>query len=274
MKTLKRMRSSVIFRAWMATRKHLPASVYYEDDGDATILVSYPKSGNTWMRFIIANLMRPDDEVNFGNIDKILPDIGRVSTASVRHLQQPRIIKSHSAFNPAFKRIIYVVRDPRDVFISEFYYHKKYGRLPSDAKLDDFINYFLRGSLTPVSYGNWQSHVASWLALPEGPESLWVRYEDLCGPKAATIITKVGTQLNLKVTEKAVLRALANSSSDRMKKFEKDSRWASEKKAQSNKTIPFVREARSGQWVDALSKETAKRIEDEWGLQMRQLGYL
>jgi hypothetical protein len=41
----------------------------YPDD---TLLVSYPRSGNTLTRF--ANLLHPDVEVSFANIERLIPD--------------------------------------------------------------------------------------------------------------------------------------------------------------------------------------------------------
>ena len=38
-----------------------------------TFLVSYPKSGNTWARFLLGNLLEPDSPVSFKNIEKIIP---------------------------------------------------------------------------------------------------------------------------------------------------------------------------------------------------------
>ncbi len=32
------------------------------------LLASYPKSGNTWLRFLIANLRHPDQAVGLGNL--------------------------------------------------------------------------------------------------------------------------------------------------------------------------------------------------------------
>ena len=43
----------------------------YADD---TFIVSYPRSGNTWTRFLIANLLHPEVEVGFANIDSFVPD--------------------------------------------------------------------------------------------------------------------------------------------------------------------------------------------------------
>ena len=44
----------------------------YPDD---TLVVSYPRSGNTWTRFLIANLRYPNLEVDFTNIEKLIPDM-------------------------------------------------------------------------------------------------------------------------------------------------------------------------------------------------------
>jgi hypothetical protein len=43
----------------------------YPDD---TFLVSYPRSGNTWTRFLIANLAYPHESVSFLNIERLIPD--------------------------------------------------------------------------------------------------------------------------------------------------------------------------------------------------------
>ena len=48
------------------------AATIFPDD---VYLVSYPKSGNTWLRFLIANLIHPQEEVNFLNIESVLPSI-------------------------------------------------------------------------------------------------------------------------------------------------------------------------------------------------------
>src|SRR5947209_7763262 len=46
---------------------------------DDTMIVSYPRSGNTWTRFLIANLLHPAEEVDFLNIEKFIPDTSSIS---------------------------------------------------------------------------------------------------------------------------------------------------------------------------------------------------
>ena len=85
---------------------------------DDTFLVSYPKSGNTWVRFLLANLIHPNEKVSFSNINRLLPAPGVLSKRFLRTLPRPRILKSHEPFDARFKKVIYLVRDPRDVAVS------------------------------------------------------------------------------------------------------------------------------------------------------------
>ena len=66
---------------------------------DDTFLVSYPKSGNTWVRFLLANLIYPNETVGFANINRLLPAPGVSSKRFLRNLPRPRILKSHEPFD-------------------------------------------------------------------------------------------------------------------------------------------------------------------------------
>ncbi|MEM7591328.1 MAG: sulfotransferase domain-containing protein [Cyanobacteria bacterium P01_A01_bin.83] len=130
-------------------------------------LVSYPKSGNTWIRFLIANALRfhfqIDREVNFFTIRDIIPGIksgnnnfsplGPFGIPSI-----PRIIKSHAAYNPYYDRVILLVRDPRDVVKSYYFYLQNY---VSSISPETSISSFIRDRKYGVN--NWSEHTKSWL---------------------------------------------------------------------------------------------------------------
>jgi hypothetical protein len=69
--------------------------------------------------------MHPDKSVGFANIECIVPDIAVFPRADFRRLKRPRVIKSHDCFDPRYRRVIYIVRDPRDVAVSLYHYAKK-----------------------------------------------------------------------------------------------------------------------------------------------------
>src|SRR5262250_812152 len=92
---------------------------------DDVFIVSYPKSGNTWTRFLIANLLYPEKHPDFSNINLVIPDPEALSKRTLAKLPRPRILKSHQYFDPRYLRIIYVVRDPRDVLLSQYHFHMK-----------------------------------------------------------------------------------------------------------------------------------------------------
>ena len=89
---------------------------------DDIFIVSYPKSGNTWTRFLMANLVYPEKSPDFANLNQVIPDPEALSKRALARLPRPRIIKSHQYFDPRYRRVIYVVRDPRDVALSEAIY--------------------------------------------------------------------------------------------------------------------------------------------------------
>src|SRR5215471_15987144 len=76
---------------------------------DDTFIVSYPRSGNTWTRFLIASLLHPNEAVTFSNIDRFIPDITAVPRKILRETPRPRVIKSHEYFDLRYNKVIYIV---------------------------------------------------------------------------------------------------------------------------------------------------------------------
>ena len=55
---------------------------------DDTFRVSYPKSGSTWTRFLLAALVNPNQEVTFRNIDRMLPSAAGQSRRHLRNTHE------------------------------------------------------------------------------------------------------------------------------------------------------------------------------------------
>src|ERR1700688_3546261 len=106
---------------------------------DDVFLVSYPRSGNTWTRFLISNLIYQEEPTTFANIEKRIPEIYFNADHAMRKLPRPRILKSHECFQPHYKHVICIVRDPRDVAVSFYHHNVKAGNFPEESPTDDLL---------------------------------------------------------------------------------------------------------------------------------------
>jgi Sulfotransferase domain len=238
---------------------------------DDTFLVSYPKSGNTWVRFLLANLIHPDETVGFDNINRLLPAPGVLSKRFLRSLPRPRVLKSHETFDVRFRKVIYLVRDPRDVVVSEYHFNLKKRYIDPDVSLEQFIKRFIAGETS--SYGSWWEHAAGWIAARHGNSSfLLVRYEDLLAD-AIGETAKIANFLGIQATPERLQAAVDRSSADRMRKLEKQQadQWTGTKNTRQE--IPFVRAAKSGGWKETLPRQSVEEIEAAWTPLLNFLGY-
>jgi hypothetical protein len=239
---------------------------------DDILLASYPKSGNTWTRFLIANLVFPDRKVGFDNLHQLIVDPSVTVQRDFRRAPRPRIVKTHSAFDPRYRRVICVVRDPRDVALSQYHYLRKLRRIDDDYPLEQFIGRFLDGELKR-DLGSWGENVGSWLATrSHRPGFLLLRYEDMLSDTASAL-TRVARLGGFPATPELISQAVERSSVDKMRESEKQQGQRSMLIKGSRQDIPFVRSAKSGGWRSSLPEPQTARIEAAWGDIMACLGY-
>ena len=142
-------------------------------------LVSYPKSGNTWTRFLIANLIYPDSIPISRTSTSLFPIPEGVTKRHLEELPRPRYLKSHAYFDHRYPKVIHIVRDPRDVVLSEYYFDIKRSAIPDDFPLEKFVSRFVSGELNHP-YGTWGENTATWFyARGHSPRLLLVTYEAL-----------------------------------------------------------------------------------------------
>jgi len=235
-------------------------------------LASYPKSGNTWTRFLIANLLYPHKHPDFANINELVPDPEALSARHLKQLPRPRIIKSHQYFHHRYQRIICVVRDPRDVVLSEYHFDIKRRAISEDHSIQSFVAGFIQGKVSHP-YGTWGENVASWLyTRGNDPQFLLVRYEDLQS-NGMREMRRIAGFLDIPADENQIGLAIQHSSADRMRELEKKQGhlWSSTRQTRQDK--PFVRRAKAGGWKQELPEICVAEIESAWGGLMRKLGY-
>lgn len=238
---------------------------------DDVFLVSFPKSGNTWTRFLIANLTHPNTPANFANIHKLVPDPEGTAKKLLDRMPRPRIIKSHECFDPRYPRAMYIVRDPRDVALSQYHYHRKCRKIDDDYPMEKFVDRFLAGQTCP--HGSWGENVSTWLVTRRNdPRFLLLRYEDITA-NTSRELSKIAAFVGINATPEIIQQAVERSSAENMRKLEQAQSHLSTLTKSSRQDLPFVRAAGAGGWRTGLPEPLVAKIEAAWAPLMQYLGY-
>lgn len=238
---------------------------------DDTFIVSYPKSGNTWTRFLVASLLHPESPTDFGNIDERCPTIYKAKATALAALPGPRVLKSHEYFDPRYPRVIYIVRDPRDVLVSYFHYQRRKGFIDGTVEIARFADDFLAGRLN--SFGTWGENVASWLGTRgERDDFLLLRYEDMLAEPAAQL-ARIVRFLGRTASEAELARVVDGCSFERMRALEASTGAKSAHMRAVRDDIGFVRQGKSGGWRDEVPPDVVATLEAAWQPLLARLGY-
>jgi len=191
---------------------------------DDIILASYPKSGNTWMRMILAHLLYPGRYPDsLSALNWLVPDIYWGIPRWMSY-STPRVVKTHQPFgfrhegnnHSLYQKNLYIVRHPLDVALSLFDF--QFHLWPNPEKsFEIFVKKFVQGALPGNS--SWQEHVLSWKAIEHERTILFMRYEDLLKSPLKGIID-LARFLGRHVTPKDCQEIVGRTSLDNMIKME------------------------------------------------------
>jgi len=273
--------------------------------GSLIWLASYPKSGNTWVRSFLHNLLRgteePADINSLGTFcrggsartwfeqvsDVPLERLTPEALARLRPAAQTKImmtsrdsvfVKTHNFLGdwlgvPLHNMqitagAIYIVRNPLDVALSVAPHF--------DQTLDRAIEFMgapnartkLSARHVPEIYGSWSQNVGSWTAR-KNPQLFVVRYEDILkNPERG--FGEMARFLGLKPSDARLKLAIRNSSFEIHQSQER----AQSFREKPEKAETFFRKGVSEQWRTGLSDEQVRRIVSDHQHQMRRFGYM
>jgi len=232
------------------------------------MLASYPKSGSTWLSFMLAELLWQAGREQTLLDNRYLPQIGKQSRAIRRLPNGGRLIRTHERRRPCYRKAIYVLRDGRDVAVSMYWQIKRVCSMEAD--FSSYLSAYLDGSLTGA--GAWHEHVLGWLESPtlNSGNVLVVRYEDM-QENAARELRRTAEFLGVERTADEISRAIQAGSLDAMKGREQASPGIAHR--ESGATIPVVRKGIVGDWTNYFSEADLGRFWEVCGLAMQKAGY-
>jgi hypothetical protein len=273
--------------------------------GNIVWLASYPKSGNTWLRAFLANLIanrtepvplaelpkygdlearpdlftqaagRPSTELTFDEISALRPGVHAAIAAAAPKtvfVKTHNLAGSHDGYplhNPDVSAgAIYVLRNPLDAVIS-MSHHFGIGIDEAIGFLGNESAAMENSELFVTQFlGTWSQHVASWAAL-ESDRILILRYEDLL-EKPAKGFGKVARLVGLDNDRMRVERAIKHASFASLAALERRDGFVEV----PIKGKHFFRAGRANQWREKLTREQVQRVVDDHREQMARWHYL
>lgn len=112
----RRLQRSFVRRLWTGVR--------HRTLGSADVPVAaYPKSGSTWLRFLLAEAVT-GRTADFQSVGDVIPYVGKQRGAPHVLPSGGRLVKTHEPYRPEYRTSVYLVRDIRDVVVSYYYMYR------------------------------------------------------------------------------------------------------------------------------------------------------
>ena len=265
----KRARKSLGFSAATpaaaaSTRPALPDGllpINQSEPGDIFV-TGYPKSGNTWVQYMLASVVYGLDLAHVPDqlVQDVIPCLHWRTT--YRRYGSPMWFKSHALPAPHYRKVIYLVRDGRDVMVSYLHHLQALER-----KVHDFLHLVSSGEGLFLS--KWHEHVRQWQTNPYGADIITVRYEDLHADPLRELQRMCQfAGLNRETT--ALQRAIEQARFGALREREKQLGWDNQ---HWPKDKPFVRRGAVGSYADEMPPEVLRAFLDEAADVLKAMGY-
>ena len=272
-------------------------------------LASYPKSGNTLLRSILATYFFSENGIfNFNHLYKIgqfpsyihFENLGIDTSDSdqiysniikaqelINKPKQLKFFKTHSALakinNNNFTNFentlgaIYVVRDPRNVVTSFAHHYQVDIDEATECLLNEKFWNYKNEKLPKTFLSSWKQNYNSWKQLNN--KVLFIKYEDLIKNKK-TVLLKVfkffgslGPKIDLDMVK--LNKVIKSTQFEKMQDMEtKEVFHESIVDKESGKKRPFFNLGPKNDWKKTLSNENREKIEEAFKEEMLELGYL
>jgi aryl sulfotransferase len=276
--------------------------------GQIDWLASYPKSGNTWMRLLLAAYFSEREDrhdinapgVTNGIISarSILDNVTGIDSADLTDAETASLVpgmcrtlaanaakrlwlKVHDArfrlsdgrwhLPPEVSGIaVYLLRDPRDVAVSNAFHSGQDLQRAVDRLCDpDATIGGSSGAQLRQRLGSWRQHVESWIDQRDIP-TLVVRYEDMLDDAGRELANVLAfARPEISIDPERIAGAVAKTMFERLQNAESRSGF----RERSPKQARFFRSGRAGDWRNHLTTAQAERIRAYNGATMARFGY-
>ena len=260
-------------------------------------LASYPKSGNTFLRSLLASYFYSEDgdfefeqlkkieqfpvNENFEKIGINISDKFEVAKNYIKaqeEINKTKKIsfwKTHSSFCKLYNKynfsdlknslgVIYIVRDPRNV-VSSFARHNSKSINETVELLTNDLATGNEKNEVEVYLGSWNFNYNSWKVFKNSNRYLLIRYEDLVSDTENVYIKILRfindlSKLKSPININKIRKVVKSTTFSRMKKLEEEQGFEESKVNDLGKTVKFFNLGPENNWKNLLSSQIIKRF--------------
>ena len=277
-------------------------------------LASYPKSGNTLIRSMLAAYFFSKDGIyDFECLKNIkqFPKSALFQRMGIDIRNEKEVVKNYIRVQETFNKknslqflkthsylfnidgnpftnlnntlgVIYIVRDPRNVVSS----WAKFASQSVEEAADTMIkSYRFGGDINKkekslVYMGTWNGNFNSWKSFKDVRKYLLIKYEDLIKDRDAELRKILKFLCNLQgvkfqIDQKKFKNVIESTGFERMQKLEKEQGFREAKvNLKTGEKIPFFNLGPKNDWKKLLDPKIKEKIEKAFKKEMTELNYL
>jgi hypothetical protein len=243
-------------------------------EADDVLVVSFPKSGTTWIQEVIYQILgTKDGKMDERNIEERFPYLEYIYPG-VREIQRqpsPRLIKTHLPFHllpsdvhSGKGKVVYIARNAKDVCVSYYHFVRMLSFLHYTGDFEHFFDNFINGT---VSSGPWFDHVETFWRHRSDKNVLFVTYEEM-KRNPTVMVQKVADFFNKQLTSDQVDEIVSRTNFESMKSNRLTNySWWDELGITSKHDkgrAEFMRKGQVGDWKNHMTRDMSDVIERDW----------
>ncbi|XP_036400421.1 sulfotransferase family 5A, member 1 [Megalops cyprinoides] len=265
----------ISFPGHLHTQESLSYATGFQFQDSDTLIVTYPKSGTTWMQEALTLVFSKGDST----LAHSMPNWARAPWLEqyycpevLRASRGPRIITTHLPYHllaPALQgskaKVIYVARNPKDVAVSYYHFHKMANFLPEPGSFGEFLSEFLSGT---VHYGSWFDHVKGWTSQARNLNFFYITYEEMWQELRGSL-ERLSTFLQCPLVAAELTSAQQHCTFSSMKENSMVNYTLIPEEIMDHTKGQFMRKGKIGDWRNTFTEEQNRNFDEVFKAEMQ-----
>lgn len=240
-------------------------------------VITYPKSGTIWLQQILSLIEVKGDAtaINDQLTSERIPWIELMgSEEKFVSSPSPRIRVTHLQYNfmplglkKRKGKVIYVARNPKDVLVSYFHFHKYATMLETPKNFDTFFGKFMEGNV----YGNcWFEHIKKWYSHKDEMNFLYITYEEMI-KDLWSVVERISLFLGKSLTPQQVNKVVEHSTFKNMKHNPRANYQMIPSSLLNHQQGTFLRKGTIGDWKNYFTVAQNERFDRVYQQEMKDV---